>query len=320
VNGFPETSEVFFSPNRFDAVQNLILLFVCFLAGVLLRSLKRLPPETPAVLNGFIIHVSLPALALLYLHDLELSAGVFVLAAMPWIQFCLALLFFPLLGRLLKLPRMTVGALVLTGGLGNTSFVGLPMIEAYFGREALVHGIVVDQLGSFMVLSTLGIVTAGIYSNGKPPAGLILQKILTFPPFLSMVAAVLLIPFDYPQWLSLLLGRLGDTLAPLALLSVGYQLHPGHLSGNVRNLALGLSFKLLIAPSLLCLLYLGIFGLHGLPVRVTLFEAAMPPMITAGIIAAEQGINPSLASMMVALGIMVSFFTLAFWSFLLGGV
>lgn len=302
------------------SMQNLVLLFVCFLAGVLLRSLKRLPLETPAVLNGFIIHISFPALALLYLHDLELTAEVFVLAAMPWIHFCLALVIFPLLGRLLQLPRMTVGALILTGGLGNTSFVGLPMIEAYFGREALVHGIVVDQLGSFMVLSTLGIVTAGIYSSGKPPARVILQRILTFPPFLSMVAAVLLMPFDYPEWFSLLLGRLGDTLAPLALLSVGYQLHPGHLSGNIRNLTLGLSFKLLAAPLLLSLLYLGIFGLSGLPVRVTLFEAAMPPMITAGIIATEHGINPSLASMMVALGILVSFFTLAFWGFLLKGV
>ncbi|MBM3163331.1 MAG: AEC family transporter [Chlorobi bacterium] len=289
-------------------MQNLVLLFVCFLAGVLLQSLKRLPSETPAVLNGFIIHISLPALTLLYLHDLKLSAGVF------------ALLFFPLLGRLLHLPRMTVGALILTGGLGNTSFVGLPMIEAYFGREALVHGILVDQLGSFMVLSTLGIVTAGVYSNGKPAAGEILQRIVTFPPFLAMAAAVLLMPFDYPEWFRLLLGRLGDTLAPLALLSVGYQLHPGHLSGNIRNLALGLSFKLLRAPLLLCLLYPGIFGLHGLPVRVTLFEAAMPPMITAGIIAAEHGINPSLASMMVAVGIMASFFTLALWSFLLRGV
>jgi len=301
-------------------VQNLILLFVCFLAGILLRRLNRLPKETPAVLNGFIIHISLPALTLLYFHDLDLSPGVFAMAAMPWLHFGLAagFFFFLLAGKLFKLPRMTVGALILTGGLGNTSFVGLPMIDAYYGKEGLVHGIIVDQLGSFMVLSTLGILTAGIYSDGKLSAEAILRRVTSFPPFIALTAAIFLMPFDYPEWFALLLGRLGDTLAPLALFSVGYQLSLGHLSGNTRNLALGLSFKLLIAPLLLSLLYLGFFGMQGLPVRITLFEAAMPPMITAGIIASEHHINPPLASLMVAVGIMASFFTLALWWFLLG--
>lgn len=294
-------------------MHNLLLLIVCFLAGVLLRRFRRLPQTAPAVLNGFIIHVSLPAITLLYIHDLSISADVLYMAAMPWLHFGLGAVFFLLLGRILKLPRSTVGALILTGGLGNTSFVGLPMIEAFYGQEALVNGIIVDQLGSFMVLSTLGITVAGIYSDGKPSAGDILKRIVFFPPFIALVAAAVLIPFDYPAWLVAVLQRLGDTLAPLALLSVGYQLHPGHFEGNLRNLILGLGFKLLLAPLFIYLLYIQLFGLSGLPVRVTLFEAAMPPMITAGIIATEHGINPSLANLMVAVGVVLSFLTLPLW-------
>ena len=294
-------------------MHNLLLLIVCFLAGVLLRRFRRLPQTAPAVLNGFIIHISLPAITLLYIHDLSISADVLYMAAMPWLHFGLGAVFFLLLGRILKLPRSTVGALILTGGLGNTSFVGLPMIEAFYGQEALANGIVVDQLGSFMVLSTLGITVAGIYSDGKPSAEDILKRIVFFPPFIALVAAAVLIPFDYPTWLVAVLQRLGDTLAPLALLSVGYQLHPGHFEGNLRNLILGLGFKLLLAPLLIYLLYIQLFGLSGLPVRVTLFEAAMPPMITAGIIATEHGINPSLANLMVAVGVVLSFLTLPLW-------
>ena len=294
-------------------MHNLLLLIVCFLAGVLLRHFRRLPQTAPAVLNGFIIHISLPAITLLYIHDLNISADVLYMAAMPWLHFGLGAVFFLLLGRILKLPRSTVGALILTGGLGNTSFVGLPMIEAFYGQEALANGIIVDQLGSFMVLSTLGITVAGIYSDGKPSAEDILKRIVFFPPFIALVAAAVLIPFDYPAWLVAVLQRLGDTLAPLALLSVGYQLHPGHFEGNLRNLILGLGFKLLLAPLLIYLLYIQLFGLSGLPVRVTLFEAAMPPMITAGIIATEHGINPSLANLMVAVGVVLSFLTLPLW-------
>ena len=53
---------------------------------------------------------------------------------------------------------MFVGcALMLAGGLANTSFVGLPMIEAFFGAPSMATGILIDQLGTYLVLSTLGI-------------------------------------------------------------------------------------------------------------------------------------------------------------------
>lgn len=299
-------------------MHNLLLLIVCFLAGGLLRSFGKLPQSTPSVLNGFIIHVSLPAITLLYIHGLSVSAEVFYMAAMPWLHFGLAALFFLFLGRFFNLPRATVGALMLTGGLGNTSFLGLPMIEAFYGEAGLSSGIIVDQLGSFLVLSTLGITVAGIYSaDGRPSAGEIVKRIVFFPPFVALVLAVVLIPVDYPVWFSDVLQRLGGTLAPLALFSVGYQLNPVHFKGNVLNLSIGLGFKLLLAPLLLYVLYIHILGLDGLPVKVTLFEAAMPPMITAGIIATEHDINPPLANLMVAIGVVLSFLSLPLWWLLL---
>lgn len=277
-----------------------------------------MPEATPAALNSFIIHVSLPALTLLYVHDLRITGSVLLLASMPWLHFLSAAAFFLVAGRLLRLPRKSVGALILTGGLGNTSFLGLPMIEAYYGRAGIAHGIMVDQLGSFMVLSTLGITVAGIYSEGRPSFISIVKRIAYFPPFLSLLLAFSLMPFSYPEWLTAVLGRLGGTLAPLALFSVGFAFRPGHIGGNGRSLALGLGFKLVLAPLLLSVFYLGVVGMRGLSAEVMLFEAAMPPMITAGIIAAEHDIDPPLAGLMVALGVVFSFLTLGAWHRVLG--
>ncbi len=299
---------------------NLFLLIICFIIGVLLHHYKRMPVNTPAVLNTFIIHVSLPALTLLYVHDLRISGDVGLMAAMAWIYFALAAGFFWLIGRWLKLPRRTVGALILTGGLGNTSYVGLPLIEAYYGHQGLASGIIVDQLGSFLVLSTLGITVAGIYSSGRPGIGEMARRIALFPPFIALVIALLLIPTAYPEWLSIVLKRLGDTLAPLALLSVGFQLRLGHLAGNGRNLAIGLGFKLVLAPLVLFLLYVPLLGAHGQAIQITLFEAAMPPMITAAILATEHDLDPPLATLMVALGLVVSFVTLTCWWWAMRGV
>ena len=287
---------------------------------MLLRRSGRMPVQAPATLNSFIIHVSLPALTLLYIHDLKLTGNVGLMAVMAWIYFALAAGFFWSIGRWLKLPRGTVGALMLTGGLGNTSFVGLPMIEAYYGHEGIVNGIIVDQLGSFLVLSTLGITVAGLYSSGRPTGKEILRRILLFPPFIALVISLALIPLDYAPWFTTLLKRLGDTLAPLALVSVGFQLHLGHLTGNGRNLAMGLSFKLLLAPLVIYLLYAQVLGAHGQAIQVTLFEAAMPPMITAAIIASEHDLDPDLSTLMVAIGLVLSFATLSGWWWVLRGV
>lgn len=301
-------------------MNNLLLLILCFIIGMLLRRSGRMPEQAPSILNSFIIHVSLPALTLLYIHDLKISGDVVLMAAMAWIYFALAAGFFWFIGRWLSLPRGTVGALMLTGGLGNTSFFGLPMIEAYYGHQGIGSGIIVDQLGSFLVLSTLGISVAGLYSSGRPAAGEIVRRIVLFPPFIALVISLLLIPVEYAPWFSALLNRMGDTLAPLALVSVGFQLRLGHLAGNGRNLALGLGFKLLLAPLLIYFLYVQLLGAHGQATQVTLFEAAMPPMITAAIIATEHDLDPELSTLMVAIGLLVSFATLSGWWWMLQGV
>ena len=108
-------------------MNNLLLLILCFIAGMLLRRFKRMPDNAPATLNSFIIHVSLPALTLLYIHELHFSGDVVLVAAMAWLVFALSAGFFWLVGRGLHLPRATVGALMLVGGLGNTSFLGVPI-------------------------------------------------------------------------------------------------------------------------------------------------------------------------------------------------
>ena len=301
-------------------MNNLILLILCFFAGMLLHRYKRMPVNTPAVLNSFIIHVSLPALTLLYVHELKLTGDVGLMAAMGWLLFAMSAGFFHMLGRWMNWPRRTVGALILTGGLSNTSYVGLPMIEAYYGHQGIASGIIVDQLGSFLVLSTLGITFAGIYSSGVPGISAMARRIVLFPPFIALILALLLMPVSYPEWMSVVLKRMGDTLAPLALLSVGFQLRLGHLAGNGKKLAIGLGFKLVLAPLVLFLLYVPLLHAHGQAIQITLFEAAMPPMITSAILATEHDLDPPFATLMVAVGLLISFVTLTAWWWLMRGV
>ncbi|CAH2030287.1 AEC family transporter [Trichlorobacter ammonificans] len=298
---------------------NVVLLILCLVAGALLRRTGRFPESTPAALNGFVIHLSLPAAAILHIHSLQFDSSMLFVAGMAWLLFGVGWLFFHLAGNALSLPRRTVGALVLTGGLGNTSFVGLPMIEAYYGRDLLGVGILADQLGSFMVLSSLGILAAALYSSGSPSPRQMVRKVVLFPPFQALVLAVVLRPVPFPDWTVTVLKKLADTITPLALASVGFQLRFIPLRGMRTGLALGLGYKLLLGPLLIALLYLGLLGLRGPAMQVTIFEAAMAPMITAGIIAMDHDLDPPLLTMMLGIGIPLSFATLPVWAFFLKG-
>jgi hypothetical protein len=103
----------------------------------------------------------------------------------------------------------------------------------------------------------------------------VIRRIVFFVPFQAFVLALVLMPFEYPAWLAELLKRLGGTLIPLALVSVGYQLRLSAVRGKVTALATGLLFKLALAPALILILFAGIFGAEGQTMRVTVFEAAM---------------------------------------------
>jgi predicted permease len=294
-------------------VSNFALLLVCFALGMALRRTARLPEATPAVLNGFIVHVSLPALTLHHLRHLDFDATLAAPLAMAWLLFAVGVAFFLVAQRLFRWPAATTGALILTGALGNTSFVGLPMIECFFGREHVGLGILIDQLGTYVVLSTVGLLIAATLSTGELTARAVAQRIFTFPPFLAVIAALALAPLAMPQWIDEVLLRLGDTLAPLALLSVGFQLRLAAMRERWRPLVAGLSFKLVAGPLAVLAVFAAIADLDSPALQVAVFEAAMAPMIGGAIVAAQHKLDPELTTLMVGIGIPLSFLTLPVW-------
>ena len=294
-------------------MSNIALLVLCLAIGIGLRSCGRVPENAHLALNGFIINVSLPALTLAQIHGIAIHRELLYAILMPWLMFCGVAASIWLIGRRLGLSSATIGALTLTAGLANTSFVSVPMIESFYGSRYMAIGLLIDQLGTYLVLSTLGIAVACLSSRGSASISEVTRRIVTFPPLIALVLALLLTPLKYPVLVSEMLARLGSTLAPLALVSVGTQLRLGELRGRLAHLASGLSVKLLVAPLLLALIYLKLLGLSGAVARVTLFEAAMGPQIGGAIVAVQYGLDPPLVSLMVGVGSIAAFLTLPLW-------
>ncbi len=300
-------------------MENIILIFLCLLLGFLLQRVKDFPLHSYKTLNQFVIYISLPALALFYIPKIELSFQLLYPIGIAWIGFLLSYLFFSSLRKYLGWSSKLTGCLILTAGLGNTSFVGFPVIEALYGKEGLSTAIIVDQPGSFVMLATFGVIIASIYSKGATNIGMISKKILFFPPFIAFVLACIMNVFklDFINELQMVFEKLGNTVSPIALIAVGLQLKFDKNSKHWPFLGLGLVFKLLITPLFFYIFYKLILNQDNTMIDVSILESAMAPMITASILASSNGLKPKLSSMMIGFGIPLSFLTLAFWYFIL---
>ena len=182
---------------------------------------------------------------------------------------------------------------------------------AFFGDSAVPYALMYDQLGSFLALATYGSIILALYGSGegKPTLKSVIKKVISFPPFISLILAFILNTIVYPPVAINLLKTLSSTLVPLVMIAVGFQLTLQLNRGAVSQLSIGLSIKLIAAP-LTALLLCNVFGLSGEAVKVSILEAGMPPMVSAGALAILANLSPALTAALVGIGIILSFFTL----------
>lgn len=299
-------------------MSNIVLIFVCLIAGNLFVRSRILPKEGFKILNNIIIYICLPALAILYIPKIILTAEMTFPVTVMWIVFLCSVLFFMVLQKIFKWDKKTTGALIITSGLCNSAFIGFPVLLAMFGEEGLKIGIIIDQAGSFFVLATGGVITCSIASKEKFSIGKIIKDIIIYPPFAGFIIGLIinLSGIEVPYLINEILQKLGSLMIILALISVGMQINFKGLNIHIKNLFLGLSYKLIIAPLIILILFYLILKGRGLVVDVSLIESAMPPMVMGAVMAVSYDLNPELANMMVGIGIPVSFFTILMWYYI----
>jgi len=294
----------------------LILIYLCI--GALARRIPKFTDDTPVVLNAFVLYIALPALILQKIPALTFSTALLIPAVVPWLLLLMVVVTVLLLSRIFGWSRDITAALLIVLPLGNTSFLGFPMIEAFFGGDYLPYALVYDQVGSFVALATYSTILAAAYSPSAEKATLKSMglKIITFPPFIALMLALMLRNISYPPLFQALIDHLAQTLVPLIMVAVGFTLRFSLGGERLSPLLSGIAIKLLLMP---ILVYAGCYalGLEGKAVTVSVFEAAMPPMISAGAIAIMAGLAPRMVANLVGFGLLLSFITLPIWYWVL---
>jgi hypothetical protein len=309
---------------------HLVVIVLCLLAGVLLRRAGRISPEGTRALNAYVLYLAVPALVLLHVPEAISRATWGLRAIAPvsvaWVCLTLAWIILHTLGTHLRVARATLGAMVLTAGLGNTAFLGYPLLGWLLGpahaTEAMQTAVLVDQPGSFLVISTYAVVVAAFYAGAKVEPRAFARRMLTFPPLLAMVVAggLAATQTTLPTLVHDTLEKLALTLVPTSLVGVGaaLRLERAVLRQKARAVAAVLALKLLAWPLLMLVVYQTMLGLDGVVARVTILDAGMAPMVTSAVLVAEFELDTDLANLAVALGVPCSLLTVPLWHALLG--
>ncbi|MET0581721.1 MAG: AEC family transporter [Pseudoxanthomonas sp.] len=298
----------------FDA---FALILAMLALGMAFARLRVLPANAAETLNLVVLYVCLPAAVLIYVPRLHVDASLAGVIATPWLLAAATVLLVAVASRLFGFRRDEHAVLLLCVALGNTSFIGYPMVRALLGEHALPYAVVYDQFGTFVLLSTFGLYVLAKYGGDEAPtAKTILLRILKFPPVWALALGLTVMPEQPPEWIASALQRLADALLPLVMLAVGLSIQLKLPRDEIKPLATGLLLKLAVMPALALALALR-FGMRGTMLQVAVLESAMPTMITAAALAIAHNLAPRLAAALVGYGILLSLITLPAWVWVL---
>jgi malate permease and related proteins len=289
---------------------NFVLIVSFVLIGWGAKRKCWLTASNIKLVNFYVIWVCLPAIALLKLPELSFDWSLLFPALMSWLLMPFLAAIILLLAKIYSWPKNLTGCMLLVVCFGNTSFVGFPIIQAYFGVDAIAYALIYDQIGSFLGLAIVGNLIIAVYAKKdgetKPNSlGSIIIKVVSFPPFVALVIAILSGGSYLTDIIKDGLSIIALTLVPATMLLVGAHFNLRIEPTYRLPLAYGLVLKMLLAPSL-AFVVLKLTGQSLLSAQVTLMEAAMPPMVTASILAINARLAPQLAAVAVGYGMLLA--------------
>lgn len=287
---------------------NLLFIVVCLGIGWLFARFELLPANSHKLINKLLVWIFIPALNFKYLATLSFTSAYLYPLITPWLLFLGAIAFFCIAKGVVQFSKQTLGALILTGGIGSISFVGFPIFQLYYGDAGMAMGIIMSQLGTFLVAMTLGIAIATILGRESKKPSDMLKSMLGFPPLVSMFLALFVnfLTDGTPSVLTEMASLISQPFAFLALFAVGLQINFTHFLKDKKLLFVGLGYKLVVCPVVIfCYFYFN-EELSFTEAKISLLGASLGPMNTAAIIAEDFGLNGALAAKMVSVGIPVS--------------
>ena len=292
-------------------IEPVLPIAIFLLLGYLFKILFQ---DNSKQLIDFIIYFSLPAIVFSKIYPLELNLKILYLTLMfiGIILFNLLLSYF--VGKMLRLSKIYLATFMIMATFGNTSFIGFSYIDAFYGQNFIVYGLIYDIFGSFLLLVSIGMVII-TWGSGKTNSFIsTFKSIFLFPPLIMFVITIFAKNIEVPKFVLLTTQTLAQTLVPIAMIAIGMKLELKNIFARFHIVTVAIFLKMLVVPIVVLISFKLFYSLEPTWVKVTIIEAAMPPMTMAAVLAIKGGLDEKIAINSLVLGVLLSLVTITLFT------
>jgi predicted permease len=283
----------------------LILIFL----GFFLKKIKFLNEGDGELLRKILFNVSLPSLVMYSILSSNFTRDFyqifFIVPTTMIIQFLIS--FF--LSSVFFKDKKEVATLILISVMGNTAFLGYPLVELFFTSKNLPYGIFYDQVHFYTFLILIFPLLTYISKSEKSG----LKNSFITPPVIAFLISLLLKNFILPNILFESLNILKQSVTPLVLLYLGVNLDLNISKKDLSYLILVIFLKLILLPYIT--LYISnLFKANLMVKNVSLLQSMMPTMMATIIFGSQIGLNKKIIAKAVGITTIVSSITITILS------
>jgi predicted permease len=270
-------------------------------------------PEATAYLTKFVFYFALSAMLFRFAANLEVTEIFSLRFAAAYLTGCLVVYGIAMAVALLRrvsVPEAAVEAQCAV--IGNTGFLGVPMLVVLLGPEAAGPVLIVLALDLIVFSSLITLIITGAREGRMrwSVLGVLAGGLLRNPMIVSMVLGLAwgASGFAVPAPVNDFLAILGAAATPGALFAIGASL--ATKSAERLQVAVWLSFcKLILHPSAVAFAALVLFPVEPYAAGVMIAAAALPVAGNVYILAAHYGVAPQRVSASILISTTVSILT-----------
>ena len=273
----------------------IISILVMIFLGYIAKRIGLLSINDVESLIKIVINIAMPCMVFnaLYTADMSIFSQVTIMPFIGLITGFIVGTAVYLILKFKKYPKKRIWTIVITVIMGNTAFVGFPILLGIYGNQGLIRGIFFD-ISSIVVFLIMSFILMMVFGGSIKKA---LKKILTFPPLWAVILGIgfnlLHIPIGSIP--TTVINYLAGAAIPLIMIALGLSLRLNGLKWNFNTIISTSIIKLLIYP-LVAFCVITLLGLTGLNHNVGVIEAAMPSGMLILVLAITYDLDFRLAS------------------------
>ena len=288
---------------------------------------RVLPRSIPNGLGKFLYWVGVPISVVGFLRQADLSGAVWMAPVVAWGAILLGLACVwlwiqwevkwrsPLPPPTQLHHASTQGSLLLAAMVGNTGYLGFPIVLSLVGVSYFGWAIFYDMGGTLFGAYGLGALLASRYGKGGRSLRALTAALLINPTLWSFPLGLLIQPLPLAPWLDSALKDSAWGSLTLALILIGMRLSQLSAWKHIHWVSISLGIKMLVAPLFLGAL-LTVLGIEGAPRLVMVLQMAMPPAFATLVLAEAFDLDPEIAVTAIAMGTIGLLLLLPLWLWL----